>query len=219
MDQKKQATLFKKKHKVKVVSSKELVRALGNQGYTVIEYNGVKESPEVEVLRRELNLETWMKQSRCFTYQDDKYRLIFLQEGLTEEEQQIVLAHEIGHIWNNHLLKGCVIGDDVFQEYEANEFAHFLLADKRGNKKRTKIIVICVALALILGIGAGIFLKGKHDKAIYTDDLYRTESGSKYHIRDCIYIKDKTDVYRLTIEEFNSGKYEPCEACKPDERQ
>lgn len=219
MDQKKQAALFKKKYKVKVISSKELVRALGDQGYAVIEYNGVKENPDVEVLRDELNLETWMKQSRCFTYQDDKYRLIFLQEGLTEEEQQIVLAHEIGHIWNNHLLKGGVIGDDVFQEYEANEFAHFLLTDKRGIIKRTKIIAICVVLALILGISVGIALKGKRDKAIYTDDLYRTESGSKYHIRDCIYIKDKTDVYRLTIEEFNSGKYEPCEACKPDERQ
>ena len=219
MDQKKRAALFKKKHKIKVISSKELFRALGDQGYTVIEYNGVKESPDVEVLKVELNLETWMKQSRCFTYQDDKYRLLFVQEGLTEEEQQIVLAHEIGHICNSHFSKGCVIGDDVFQEYEANEFAHFLLKDKRGIIKRTKIIAICVVLALVSGISAGIILKNKHDKAVYTDDLYRTESGSKYHIRDCIYIKDKTDVYRLTIEEFNSGKYEPCEACKPDERQ
>ena len=31
------------------------------------------------------------------------------------------------------------------------------------------------------------------------------------------YIKDKKDVYRLTKEEFESGNYEPCQACLPDE--
>ncbi len=218
MNQKKQVALFKKKHKIKVVSSKELIRALGDQGYTIIEYNGVKENPNVEVLREELNLEIWMKQSRCFTYQDDKYRLLFVQEGLTEEEQQIVLSHEIGHIWNNHLSKGCVIGDDVFQEYEANEFAHYLLTDRQGTIKRTRIVIICIALVMLLGTVVGVVLKNRHDEVVYTDNLYRTESGTKYHVRDCIYIKDKNDVYRLTVEEFNSGKYEPCEACKPDER-
>ena len=137
---------------------------------------------------------------------------------LTEEEKQIVLAHEEGHIWNDHLSKECVLGNDVVQEYEANEFAHFLLADKKGTIKRTKILVVCTIILLITAICLGVFLKNRHDVAVFKDDLYRTESGSKYHLRDCIYIKDKTDVYRLTIEEFNSGKYEPCEACKPDER-
>ncbi len=58
--------------------------------------------------------------------------------------------------------------------------------------------------------------KLRHDKAVYTDNLYRTASGTKYHLRDCMYIKDKTDVYRLTREEFESGYYEPCGACVPD---
>lgn len=73
-------------------------------------------------------------------------------------------------------------------------------------------------LILLVGIGTGVYLKQQHDDAVYMDDLYRTETGSKYHLRDCMYIEDKTDVYRLTQEEFYSGKYEPCEACMPDKR-
>ena len=218
MIQRKQAANFKKKHKIKAVSSNELARALGEQGYTLVQYNGIEENEDVATLSRELGIEKWLQQARCFTFRDDKYRIVFIQEGLTEEEKQIVLAHEEGHIWNDHLSKECVLGNDVVQEYEANEFAHFLLADRKGTIKRTKIILISISLILVVAICLGVFLKNRHDEAVYTDDLYRTESGSKYHVRDCIYIKDKTDVYRLTIEEFNSGKYEPCEACKPDER-
>ena len=218
MIQRKQAANFKKKHGIKVVSSDELARALGEQGYTLVQYNGIEENEDVTTLSTELGIEKWLKQSRCFTYRDEKYRIVFIQEGLNEEEKQIVLAHEEGHIWNDHLSKECVLGNDVVQEYEANEFSHFLLADKKGAIKRTKIIVASISLLLVVAICLGLFLKNRHDEAVYTDNLYRTESGTKYHLRDCIYIKDKTDVHRLTIEEFNSGKYEPCEACKPDER-
>lgn len=218
MTQRKQAVNFKKKYNIKSISSDELVRALGEQGYTLVQYNGVEEAEDVAILGKELDLEKWMKQSRGFTYRDDKYRIVFMQEGLTEEEKLIVLAHEEGHIWNDHLSKECVLGNDVVQEYEANEFAHFLLVDKKGTIKHTKIIAICISLILVAVVCLCFFLKYRYDEAVYTDDLYRTESGSKYHIRNCMYIKDKTDVYRLTNEEFNSGKYEPCEACKPDER-
>lgn len=44
--------------------------------------------------------------------------------------------------------------------------------------------------------------------AIYTDNLFRTETGAKYHVKDHMYIK--TDEYRLTKEEFDSGEFEPC---------
>ena len=159
-----------------------------------------------------------MKQSRCFTYRDDKYRIVFINEDLNEEERLVALAHEEGHIWNDHLTKDNVIGNDVIQEYEANEFAHYLLKDTTGKKKKTSVIVLLCALVAVAGIIGGFAFKASHDAAVYTDDLYRTESGGKYHLRDCMFIKDKTNVYRLTREEFDSGEYEPCEACMPDER-
>ena len=74
----------------------------------------------------------------------------------------------------------------VEQEHEANEFAHFLLKDKTGSKSRAKIIAAICALLIVVGAGIGIALKTQHDAAVYTDDLYRTETGSKYHLRDCM---------------------------------
>ena len=81
----------------------------------------------------------------------------------------------------------------------------------------SRLVCIYISiLVLIIGLGAGYYFKNQHDERVYTDNLYRTATGSKYHVRDCMYIKDKTDVQRLTREEFDSGEYEPCNACKPD---
>ena len=83
-----------------------------------------------------------------------------------------------------------------------------------GTLKTGCAMLVC-SLLLLVGIGAGLLLMNQHDKVVYTDNYYRTETGTKYHLRDCMYIKDKTDVYRLTREEFESGEYEPCGACIP----
>lgn len=218
MSGRKQASNFKKKYGLKIINSSTLSDALRAQGYSIIEFNGVKEKSAVADLIEALHLEDQIAHSRSFTYQDNKYRLIFVHEDLNEEERVVVLAHEQGHIWNQHMHKDSPIGVDIIHEHEANEFAHFLLEDRFGRKKKNRIIIsICVAVVLLLGT-AGIVAKDTHDKAVYTDDLYRTETGKKYHIKNCIYIKDRTDVYRLTLEEFNSGEYEPCSACMPDDR-
>lgn len=210
---------FKRKYKLRCVNSASLCETLAAQGYTVIEYNGVDDNENVESLIDALQIRDQIACGKCFTYQNEKYRLVFVHEDLNEAERTIVLAHEEGHIWNGHMSQGNVFGADVQQEHEANEFAHYLLKDKTGSKARGRIIaVVCITL-LISGVGTGIALKAKHDEAVYTDDLYRTATGTKYHLRDCMYLKDKTDVYRLTKEEFESGDYEPCGACKPDERK
>lgn len=209
---------FKRKFKIKQVTSEGLCRALSEQGYTVIEFNGIDDNDDVTALKNALGVGPYMDQSRCFTYRDDKYRIVFIHEGLNEEERQVTLAHEEGHIWNDHLTKNNVIGNDVIQEHEANEFAHYLLKDKTGKRKKVITVATLCALITIAGIVSGLLLKNQHDTAMYTDNLYRTETGGKYHLRDCMFIKDKTDVYRLTREEYDSGEYEPCEACMPDER-
>lgn len=218
LNEKKQAREFKRKYKVKTVNSASLCEALTTQGYTVIEFNGADDDENVSSLIDALQIRDQVAHGKCFTYQNDKYRLVFIHEDLSEAERTIVLAHEEGHIWNGHMSQDNVFGADIEQEHEANEFAHFLLKEKTGSKARAKIIATICALLIVVGVGVGIALKTQHDAAVYTDDLYRTETGSKYHLRDCMYMKDKTDVYRLTREEFESGDYEPCGACKPDER-
>lgn len=218
MSVKQQARAFRREHGLRVVNSAALYAALQEQGYTVIEFNGVHDTDDVAALIDALHLQDQVAHSRCFTYQDEKYRLIFVHEDLNDEERTIVLAHEAGHICSRHMESRSLLGADVLQEHEANEFAHFLLRDRFGKKKRCRLIAGLAAAFLVLLAAAGLFLKSSHDKAVYTEDYYRTENGSKYHLRDCIYIKDKTDVYRLTLEEYESGKYEPCSACMPDGR-
>ena len=50
----------------------------------------------------------------------------------------------------------------------------------------------------------------------YYGEYYLTESGNKYHKEECIFIKDKTNVQRITVKEFESGEYAPCKMCLPN---
>ena len=218
MNEKRKAAEFKRKYKLKTINSAVLWETLAIQGYTLVEFNSIENKENVASLIEALQLKDQIAHSKCFAYRNDKYRIIFIHEELNDEERTIVLAHEEGHIWNGHLSSNNVLGTDVVQEHEANEFALYLLRDKTGKKKRTKITAVICTIIMLLAVGTGIILQQKHNKAVYTDNLYRTETGGKYHIRDCMYIKDKTNVYRLTQAEFDSGEYEPCGACKPNER-
>ena len=40
-------------------------------------------------------------------------------EDLNEEEKQVALAHEEGHIWNDHLVKDNILGNDVIPVLES----------------------------------------------------------------------------------------------------
>lgn len=203
---------------MKQVNSSALLDALKQQGFTVIFFNGVDDTEDIVSLVTLLELTEQIHCSKCFTYQDDKQRLVFINEGLSEDERTIVLSHEEGHIVSGHMTKNNVFGENVLQEHQANQFAHYLLKDKNGKARQRKITIsFCVVLAILI-LGTILYLRNQRDEAVYTEDLYRTETGSKYHVRSCMYIKDKTNVYRLTKEEFYSGEYEQCEACRPDER-
>ena len=216
MNQERKAAEFKRKYSLKTINSADLWEALTAQGYTLVEFNSIENKENVASLIGALQLEDQIARSKCFTYQNDKYRIVFIHEDLNDEERTIVLAHEEGHIWNGHMSANNVLGTDVIQEYEANEFAHHLLKDKTGKKKRAKVISVLCAVLIMASIGVGLFVNKQHEKAVYTDNLYVTDTGSKYHVRDCMYIRDKTDVHRLSIEDFESGQYEPCSACMPD---
>lgn len=208
---------FLRQYHIKQITSDVLLDIITQQGYTPIEFNGIADDEDVQTLIEALDLEQYVKSCRCFIYQNQNHRLIFINENLNEEERTIVLAHEEGHIWCRHINSGPVsIGADVIQEYEANQFMYLLLNDfsypKRRFKKITAILIL--SLAIISSIICGVFTK--YRKEVYTDDLYRTDNGQKYHHRECYYLKDHTDIHLLSNEEFESGLYEPCKVCFPD---
>jgi hypothetical protein len=185
-------------------------------GYTVVEFNGLCDTENVAELLDALKLQERARRCRGFTYRDDSFRLVFLHQDLTELEKTVVLAHEAGHICCGHMDRSRVLGEDVLQEREANEFAHYLLRDPTG-KGRCRLLAaaLCALLILSCTLG-GLLWKRQHDRAVYTDHFYRTAAGEKYHLRECMYLRDRKDVYRLTRKEFASGEYEPCDACRPD---
>lgn len=212
-EQRKQVKEFKKEYGIKKVTSETLCSAINDLGYTVVKFNGISDDEDTQTIIDSLNLKYYTSNYRGFTYQDSKHRLVFYNEDLNEAEKKIVLSHELGHICNKHLFRNNVFGEDIIQEHEANEFSHYLLKD---NKKRNIVIAIICALVIVAG---GIAVSNYiYTDIKYTKNFYVTDNGAKYHLKNCMYVKNRKNVRRMTKKEFKSKKYKPCEACMPDEK-
>ncbi len=197
-----------------------LKNVIESLGYTVIEFNHIFNDTDVQTLIDNLKISDDILRSRGFTYADINCRLVFVHEDLSLKEKEIVLAHEAGHIYLGHLKSTPIIGKDVQEEFEANEFAHFLLNGLKGQplnlfiKKHKKIICIVIAIVIVLTVGLIGFSHMRKQESYY-GDYYITSTGNKYHEKECIFVKNKSNIHRLTKEEFDSGNYESCETCLP----
>lgn len=216
----KEAKKFRKTFGLIECSYDFLKSAAEKQGYTVIEYNHIFNDTDVQALIDELKLTDNILRSKGFTYADANYRLVFVHEDLSEQEKAMVLAHENGHIFLEHLSSVPIIGKDVREEYAANEFAHFLLNRSTKDKlwetiKTHKKVVICISLALVVLVTSVGIINWVNREQQYYGEYYITSSGNKYHEKECIFVKDKTNVHRLTKEQFENGDYEPCQMCLP----
>ena len=220
-DAKIKAKRFLTEYNLKSVNLETLRNVLTRQGYILIEFNSIFNDPDITKLINSLGIEKAIEQSKGFTYVDQYRRLVFLNEDLSNDEKLVVLAHEMGHIYCNHFTSTPIIGKDVAEEHEANEFSHYILNPPFLQKTRITIhqhkkIVVFSTLICLLIIG-GVLIWGTIQKEqSYYGEYYLTESGNKYHKEECIFIKDKTNVRRMTVEEFESGEYEPCKMCLPD---
>lgn len=215
-------TALKKQYSLRQVSVKSLSDAIEKQGYTVIPFLAVGNESDVAALIHALGLQAFVKTQRGFTYENDKYRLVFINEDLSEQEQLFVLAHELGHICCGHSSTANVIGKDVQQEHEVNEFAHYLLYPSSWERfkqllKRRKraVAVLCVALAGVAVLVAVLLAVNREQT--YYGNYYVTSTGNKYHVQSCKFVKNKTNIRRLTKDDIASGKYEACEMCLPQE--
>ncbi len=216
---KKKVREFKRQFSLNDVSYESLKKIFEKQGFTVIEFNPAVKDPDVETIIRSLKLSDMIAHSKGFLYADQNYRILFISEKLSDGEKVLVLAHEEGHYFCGHLSQSSIIGRDVQEEHEANEFAHYLLKDaasdkvKRFARKYRKWIITAVLAAVIIICG-GLTLKEYHDRQLYEGEYFVTENGMKYHRADCITIQD-SETRRLTKEDVKSGKYQPCEVCMP----
>lgn len=221
------ASDFFKKFSVGQLSLDSLLKVFQNQGFDIIEYSCSKNSESVNALISALDIEKYLSDGKAFAYKSDDIKLIFICEDLTTDEKLYALAHEEGHVFCGHLLDGNVLYS-VEEEQEANEFAHYVLHPSVFQKaksfikqnKKLSIAIICLALVIIMMIPCSIHIFTSKDKPVYSEtyngNYYITQSGTKYHRNDCVYVQGrKTQI--LTEKKLESGNYEPCKVCLPNE--
>ena len=219
-DIKKLVRRFRSEFGLRDVTVHSLEDVFERQGFTIVDFNPVSNDEDTETVIENLGLTEMVLHENAFLYVDSKYRLVFINEKLNEDERRIVLAHEEGHYYCGHAFTKNVIGHNVMEEREANEFAHYLLQDnfasrvKKGAARHKKLLIISGAVIGIT-IGGGVASKEYHDRQLYEGEYYVTMHGEKYHLENCVTIQGH-EMRRLTKEDVLSGKYEPCSVCQPE---
>lgn len=217
-DIKSRASSFLRQFGLREVTLESLCTIVRKQGYTIIEFNHISNSENVTVLLSALGLLELSRRAKGFTYADSRHRLVFIHEALSDDEKLMVLAHEEGHIYCNHFNSTPVLGRDVIEEHEANEFAHYLLHRSVWRKvgcvvKKHKKASIAIVLTVVLIVVSCIIGYRIHCENTYYGKYYVTSTGNKYHDKECGYVKGKDNAERLKIEQYESGEYAPCEKC------
>lgn len=217
---KKKVKEFKYRFQLSDCNYKSLKEAIEKQGYTIVEFNHIYNDNNVQTLIDALNLSDVILSTKGFTYADKHYRLVFVHEDLSEQEKILILAHENGHIFLDHISVVSVIGKEVREEYEANEFVHYLLENTTSTRilekfhKQQKVMIGIFLTLILLFIGTVCFIRLNKEQKYY-GEYYITTTGNKYHEKECIFVKGKTNVKRLTKEEFEGGEFEACKICLP----
>ena len=153
---------FLKKYRPAQIDVRTLQAALEQQGYTVVRFSHLANDPNTAALIRALQVEPYVASTRGFTYASADFRLVFLHADLSAEEAAMVLAHELGHILCEHTTGQAILGRDVQQEHEANEFAHMLLHPplpvraRLFVRRRKKLCILLCAVLAALAVAGGV---------------------------------------------------------------
>lgn len=213
-----QAKMLLQKYKLGKVTLDNLGYIIEDQGYEIIEYSlGGKNS----ILER-LGLEVYAQGCKAFSYNGNGMKFVFVREDTTADDKMYILSHELGHIICGHMKRNGISSLDVEEERESNEFAHYILhpnivtlaSAKYYENKRPFIIALIVVVCLIIGIPVTSFIVKQNS---YYGEYYVTETGSCYHEKECIFVKDKKSIHRLTENQYYSGDYSPCQICLPND--
>ena len=218
---KNKAKLLLLEYGIRKVTLENLIYIIEAQGFEIIEYSQSDKSEAVWQVLASLHLTAYANSGKAFAYKCGRTKILFICEEMSANEKLYALAHEEGHIIFGHLCNGACDGNAVEEEYVANEFAHHLLNPplwlqfatmiKTNKKKAVWILSLVLALAVIVTVAVSVVQSN-----YYYGEYYISSSGSKYHKKECMTIKDKTNTQRLTDKDFYSGKYDPCGICLPD---
>jgi len=220
---KKSARRFLKEYKIKKVTLERISEIIKSQGYKIIRFGKAYNDENTEILINGLELNNYIQAYSAFTYTDDKYRLVFLEDNISEEEALILLTHEEGHIYNKHFGETVIAGKNTLHEFEANEFSHYVLNPTFMVRfttfiSRHKAVSTISGILLLLIIGGCIATPIILKQQSYYGNYYVSPSGTKFHEAECFYIRDKKTKERVTKDLVIERDLEPCKVCLPELR-
>ena len=158
-----------------------------------------------------LRLFDYAASQSAFTYQDTNLRIVFILENLSQQEQMVLLSHELGHILCHHLDHAPITGPGtgVLQEQEANEFSADLMRYNQRCKPRRIALGVGATLAALAVVCALLFASS----ADTSGTVYLTPSGRCYHKADCMFVEGKDNITALSPQQAEAAGYEPCSWC------
>lgn len=216
----KQADRVTKKYSFSSPTLDNLTFVAKDFGYEIIDYGKKQNVGGIAALIEELSVQRNVETSSAFTYRNNDIKIIFLCEALSESEKRYALAHELGHIVCGHMDYCRCSSEEVEDEFEANEFAHYLLYPKAHQKVRSyllshknpAIVTGLIVLVIIIGI---VFAASAVQESRYYGNYYVTNAGQKYHTKECFTISGSESAHRMTKAEHESEQYSSCSICLP----
>lgn len=182
-------------------SISDLKKALQAQGFSLVEYSRTSNCKEVTTLLTALRLFDYAASQSAFTYQDANLRIVFLLENLSQQEQMVLLSHELGHILCHHLDHAPITGPGTFS-------ADLMRYNQRCKPRRIALGVGATLAALAL-VCALLFAS----PADASGTVYLTPSGRCYHKADCMFVEGKDNLTALSPQQAEAADYEPCSWC------
>lgn len=200
----------------------KISKIIASQGYRIIRFNRFEEQSAVGQLLSTLGLMDMAAYKDAFTYIDQEHKLVFLIEGISDEDALTLLLHEEAHIYLDHLYLEGLEHTPVCHEEQANYFVLRI----RQILHQTKIIqavlhvfqfLMPVLLLVVLCVGLLVRTQSQLEIGNLTNleggICYWTDGGEVYHLyEDCNYILHSSVVHAGTPQQ--SMKDRCCSACQ-----
>lgn len=233
-----QAKKFIRKYRIKKVklSSKRLIEILESMGFSVIRYSHSNNVASINNLIVNIHREKLVRSVESFYYTGGTSKLVFVLEGLPEDDLIGLLVHEIGHIYCDETIVRTIDENTDYQrEKTANDFKAYVLEHKTGHKIVSVLIIATVLVITLLAYGGHKYDGSRYDEAVTptseptaisetatpspdeknVGNVYIAKTGTVYHVnRDCTHIKDKQNVSEISIETAETMGYALCKRCR-----
>lgn len=218
------------------INTSLIKQKINDHGFKVIYYSHLSNKEKIYKLLTTLNLLEYSASVPAFVYCGEEVKIVFIRENLSEQNELRLLCHELGHIIGNQAGLIPLNDSTIEDEFFANEFAHYMLHPNiltklivNCKKHKTKVLLL-VSILFLLVLFYPFYEKIYHntpDTSLFSnttvtenkkENFFVTPSGKKYHTKNCIHIKNKSNI--IDINQYDAEKYgyAPCRDCLNKER-